>query len=112
MPDWSAFALFLVAAVALLLTPSAVVLYTVTRTIARGRRAGLVSRGTVGLGDLCHVMAATLGLSASSAYARLVGTMRAWLDGSGHFRRRQRALPGGGSIGLGMATALAGTAGK
>lgn len=196
MPDWSAVALLLVAAVTLLLTPRPVVLSTVL---------------AVGLGDRCHVVAATLGRSAllassaaaftvvkyadaaslvylggrtllgrarhpqaggaagpaaysrifshgfvvsllnpktalfflaclpqfvdaargsvagqifffgalfvvmgcatHRAYACLAGTRRAWLDGSGRFRRLQRSLPGGVDSGLGVATALAGTEG-
>lgn len=48
----------------LLLIPGPVVLYTLARSINQGRRAGLVSVLAAGLGDLCHVLAATFGLSA------------------------------------------------
>ncbi|MBV7329237.1 LysE family translocator [Chloroflexi bacterium TSY] len=57
---------------ALLLVPGPVVLYTVTRSIHQGRESGILSTLAVGLGDFCHVLMATLGLSAlllSSAIA-------------------------------------------
>lgn len=72
MPDLSTLLLFVVAAVALLLIPGPVVLYTVARSIDQGRKAGFVSTLAAGVGDMCHVLAATLGLSAillSSALA-------------------------------------------
>ena len=72
MPETSTLVLFVVAAMALLLIPGPVVLYTVARSINQGRRAGFVSVLAAGVGDLCHVIAATLGLSAillSSALA-------------------------------------------
>jgi threonine/homoserine/homoserine lactone efflux protein len=56
--------LFLVAAVALLLTPGPAVIYIVTRSAHQGRRAGLVSALGIGVGTLFHVAAAGLGLSA------------------------------------------------
>jgi threonine/homoserine/homoserine lactone efflux protein len=55
---------FVPAALVLLLIPGPVVLYVLTRTLHQGRRAGLVSVAAAALGDLCHVIAATLGLSA------------------------------------------------
>lgn len=57
-------ALFIPAALVLLLTPGPVVLYIVTRSIDQGRRAGLVSVLGSEIGNLCHVFAAALGLSA------------------------------------------------
>jgi threonine/homoserine/homoserine lactone efflux protein len=72
MPDRTTLILFCIAALALLLTPGPVVLYTIARSIDQGRRAGLVSVLAAGIGDFCHVVAATLGLSAllmSSAIA-------------------------------------------
>jgi threonine/homoserine/homoserine lactone efflux protein len=57
-------ALFIPAALALVLTPGPVVLYIVTRSVDQGRRAGLVSVLGSELGNLCHVAAAALGLSA------------------------------------------------
>lgn len=64
--------LFIPAALALLLTPGPAVLYIVARSIDQGRKAGLVSVFAIEAGNIFHVLAATLGLSAillSSALA-------------------------------------------
>jgi len=64
LPEWSALAPFLVAAVALNLTPGADMTYTIARTAAQGRMAGYASAlGIVG-GSLVHTVAATVGLAA------------------------------------------------
>lgn len=55
---------FILAALALLLTPGPAVLYIVARSIDQGRRAGLVSVLGIEVGNFVHVLAATLGLSA------------------------------------------------
>jgi len=72
MPDTTHLSLFIVAAVAMLLTPGPAVMYIVTRSIDQGRRAGLASVLGIQTGTLFHVAAAALGLSAilvSSALA-------------------------------------------
>jgi threonine/homoserine/homoserine lactone efflux protein len=72
MPYASSFSFFLVATLALLLTPGPAVLYVVARSMDQGRRAGIVSTLGLALGNLFHVAAAALGLSAllvSSALA-------------------------------------------
>jgi threonine/homoserine/homoserine lactone efflux protein len=72
MPEPSTLAVFILAAVALLVTPGPAVLYIVTRSVEQGRWAGLVSALGVHVGTLVHVAAAALGLSAllvSSALA-------------------------------------------
>jgi threonine/homoserine/homoserine lactone efflux protein len=56
--------LFIPAAFALAITPGPVVLYIITRSINQGRRAGFVSILGLELGNLVHVFAAALGLSA------------------------------------------------
>ena len=56
--------LFVIAALALLLTPGPSVLYIVTRSVDQGRRAGFVSVLGVHLGTLVHIAAAAAGLSA------------------------------------------------
>ena len=64
--------IFLLAALILLLTPGPAVLYIVTRSLDQGRLAGFVSVLSIEVGNLVHVLAATLGLSAilvSSALA-------------------------------------------
>jgi threonine/homoserine/homoserine lactone efflux protein len=80
--DPSLYALFVGAALVLLLTPGPAVLYIVARSIHQGRSAGLVSALGIGVGTLCHVAAAAFGLSAllmSSPIAfqcvRLMGTV-------------------------------------
>jgi len=63
---------FIIAALGLLLTPGPAVLYIITRSVDQGRRAGLVSMLGIEFGNLFHVVAAALGLSAilmSSALA-------------------------------------------
>src|SRR6266508_4409071 len=57
-------ALFIPAVLALIVTPGPVVLYIVTRSVDQGRKAGLVSVLGSEIGNLCHVLAAALGLSA------------------------------------------------
>ena len=64
--------LFVPAAVLILLIPGPAVLYVVTRSVGQGRGAGLVSAVGLGVGNMVHVVAAALGLSAlvaSSAVA-------------------------------------------
>jgi len=64
--------IFLLAALILLLTPGPAVLYIVARSLDQGRLAGFVSVLSIEVGNLVHVLAATLGLSAilvSSALA-------------------------------------------
>lgn len=72
MPDLSSLVLFMVAALALLVTPGPAVLYIVARSIDQGRWAGIVSMLGIHVGTLFHVAAAAFGLSAllmSSALA-------------------------------------------
>jgi len=71
MPEPTTLALFFVAALALLLIPGPVVLYTVARSVHQGWRAGILSALAGGLGNFVHVLAATLGLSALLASSAL-----------------------------------------
>jgi len=64
LPEWSSLGVFVIAALALLLTPGPAVLYIVTRSIDQGRRAGFVSVAGVHVGTLAHIVAAAAGLSA------------------------------------------------
>lgn len=64
IPDPDRLALFVVAALALLLVPGPAVLYVVARSVHGGRRAGLASVLGIHVGTLVHISAATLGLSA------------------------------------------------
>ena len=70
--DPSRIAVFVLAALALLVVPGPAVLYVVTRSIQQGRRAGITSVLGIHVGTLVHIAAATAGLSAlilSSAVA-------------------------------------------
>jgi threonine/homoserine/homoserine lactone efflux protein len=72
MPDPSRLALFVGAALLLLVVPGPSVLYIVTQSVSHGRRAGIVSVAGITTGTLVHIAAATVGLSAllvSSALA-------------------------------------------
>jgi threonine/homoserine/homoserine lactone efflux protein len=64
MPEWELFRIFLIAALALLLVPGPAVMYIVARSIAQGRKAGLVSVLGIAVGSSVHIGAASLGLSA------------------------------------------------
>jgi threonine/homoserine/homoserine lactone efflux protein len=68
----SSLLLFITGAAILLVIPGPAVTYVVSRSIAHGRAAGLVSVMGIVTGTLCHVIAAALGISAllaSSAVA-------------------------------------------
>ena len=72
MPDPSRLALFIGAALLLLVVPGPSVLYIVTQSVSHGRRAGIASVAGITTGTLVHIAAATVGLSAllaSSAVA-------------------------------------------
>ena len=72
IPELSSLAVFVIAALALLIVPGPAVVYIVARSIHQGRRAGLVSVLGIHVGTLVHIAAATVGLSAlvvSSAVA-------------------------------------------
>ncbi|WP_433223229.1 LysE family translocator [Microtetraspora malaysiensis] len=64
MPEITALLLFAAATMALLIVPGPAVVYIVTRSVAQGRSAGLVSVLGVHAGSVVHVAAAALGISA------------------------------------------------
>jgi len=64
MPSLPTLALFILAALTLLLIPGPAVLYIVTRSAQHGRRAGFASVLGVEAASLVHALAAALGLSA------------------------------------------------
>lgn len=64
MPDAQTLFVFGLASLALLVVPGPAVFYIATRSIADGRRAGVVSMLGIEAGGLVHVAAAALGVSA------------------------------------------------
>ena len=65
------FGLFLAAAVVLAVTPGPGIFYVLTRTLAGGRRDGILSAAGTLLGGMFHVFAAALGVSAILAASAL-----------------------------------------
>ncbi len=100
MPDPKTIALFVLAALVLLLTPGPAVLYIVARGIEGGRKAGIVSVLGIGAGTLFHIAAAAFGVSAllvSSALAfnvvKYLGAAYLIFLGAQMLLRRQEAGP-------------------
>lgn len=63
MIDWTRFALFLTAAVLLAIAPGPGMLYVLARSLAGGKREGVLSALGTFLGGMAHVFAAALGVS-------------------------------------------------
>lgn len=63
MPDFSRFAIFLSAAILLAVAPGPGMLYVLARTLAGGRREGLLSAVGTFFGGMVHVVAAAAGIS-------------------------------------------------
>lgn len=66
---------FVLASLALAVTPGPAVVYIVTRTLAQGRRAGLASVGAVALGNLGNAAGAALGLAVLFSISALAFTV-------------------------------------
>jgi threonine/homoserine/homoserine lactone efflux protein len=64
LPDWTLLAPFLVAALALNLTPGADMTYVLARSVTQGRGAGVLSSLGIATGSVVHTAAAAVGLSA------------------------------------------------
>src|ERR671923_1675806 len=64
MPAPHTLALFMLAALALNLTPGPDMMYVTARSVADGRRAGIVAALGIGVGTLVHIAALALGLAA------------------------------------------------
>ena len=79
MPDASTLALFVVAALVLLVVPGPSVLYIVARSIEGGRTAGLVSVLGVQTGAMVHIAFAAVGLSAILASSAVAFSVVKWL---------------------------------
>src|ERR671934_1548646 len=64
MPAPHTLALFMLAALALNLTPGPDMLYVTARSVSDGRRAGIIAALGIGAGTLVHITALALGLAA------------------------------------------------
>jgi threonine/homoserine/homoserine lactone efflux protein len=79
MPDAPTYALFVAAALALLLVPGPAVIYVVARSVSGGRLTGLISVLGVELGTLLHAVFAAAGLSAIVASSAAAFSVVKWL---------------------------------
>jgi threonine/homoserine/homoserine lactone efflux protein len=79
MPDASTFALFVAAALVMLLVPGPSVLYIVARSVEGGRKAGFVSVLGIQTGAVVHIAFAALGLSAILASSAVAFSVVKWL---------------------------------
>ena len=71
MPQASILLTFLAASLALNFTPGADMAYVVARSLAQGRKAGVISALAITVGCLVHIGLATLGLAALLAHSPL-----------------------------------------
>ena len=71
MLQMPSFELYFAAALVLAITPGPGIFYVLTRTLAGGRRDGILSAGGTLLGGMFHVFAAALGVSAILAASTL-----------------------------------------
>jgi threonine/homoserine/homoserine lactone efflux protein len=98
MPELHTFVIFAAASAAFLAVPGPSVIYIISRSLAEGRTAGIVSALGIQCGGLVHVTAATIGVSAllassatafsivkyaGAAYLIVLG-IRRLLDGEEH----------------------------
>ncbi len=79
MPEVTTFAIFAIAALALLVVPGPSVLYIVARSVEGGRSAGLISMLGVQAGALVHILFAAVGLSAILASSAAAFAVVKWL---------------------------------
>ena len=79
MPDPTAYGLFVLAALALLLVPGPAVFYVVARGVEGGRPAGLVSCLGIEAGTLLHAAFAAVGLSAVVASSATAFAVVKWM---------------------------------
>lgn len=79
MPPSGTLALFLAAVVLFAVAPGPVVFYVVTRSLSQGRRSGITSALAVASGNLVHVAAAVVGLSALLASSAVAFTIIKYL---------------------------------
>ena len=79
MPTASTIVAFAGASLALLFIPGPAVIYILNRSVADGRRVGLAAVAGLEIGNLVHVLAAALGLSAVLAASATAFTVVKWI---------------------------------
>lgn len=79
MPSLSTVYAFALASVVLLVIPGPAVLYILNRSVSDGRVVGLAAVGGLELGNLVHVIAAAIGLSAVLATSATAFAVVKWL---------------------------------
>lgn len=79
MPEFSTLAVFAVATLAVMAVPGPAVIYIVTRSVAQGRSAGLLSVLGIHAGSVAHIIAAALGVSALLAASATAFTVVKYL---------------------------------
>ena len=79
MIELNAYWIFVGAVVILVLAPGPDMAYMLTRTIAQGRKAGVVAAIGINVGAYVHVLAAVLGLSAILATSSFAFTIVKWV---------------------------------
>jgi RhtB (resistance to homoserine/threonine) family protein len=77
--DPTRLAAFMLAGIALTLTPGPDTMYVLARSLGQGRAAGVVSAMGIAVGCLFHIAAAALGLSALLATSALAFTVVKWV---------------------------------
>ncbi|UDM51444.1 LysE family translocator [Cupriavidus sp. MP-37] len=96
LPPWPLLTAFVVASLALAITPGPAVVYIVTRTLAQGRQAGLASIGAVALGNLGNAIGASLGLAVLFSVSALAFTVVKYAGAAYLIWLGLRALRGSG----------------
>jgi threonine/homoserine/homoserine lactone efflux protein len=112
MPTPTTFALFAVATIVLLVIPGPAVLYIVTRSVAQGRSAGLVSVLGVHVGSLVHVAFAAVGVSALLYASATAFTIVRYAGAAYLVYLGLRKLLGGGGAGGELAEQAAASPGR
>jgi threonine/homoserine/homoserine lactone efflux protein len=79
MPDLSTITTFAIASFALLVIPGPAVIYVINRSVADGRTVGLAAMTGLETGNMVHVLAASVGLSAVLAGSALAFNAIKWL---------------------------------
>ncbi|MFJ4288840.1 LysE family translocator [Cupriavidus sp. NPDC089707] len=97
LPAWPLLTAFVLASLALAITPGPAVVYIVTRTLAQGRQAGLASIGAVALGNLGNAVGASLGLAVLFSVSALAFSVVKFAGAAYLIWLGIRALRGGGA---------------